>query len=258
MILEEIVDNTRIELEIRKQDTPLTVLQKMAQACSQPIDLASSLAGQTVKLIAEVKKASPSRGVLRTDFNPVQIANIYASNGASAISVLTDYKYFMGRLEYLTQINSALGQNRPPLLRKDFIFDPYQIYESRACGADALLLIAAILTPEKLAELLELSHTLQMRCLVEAHNEEDIKKALESGAKIIGINNRDLRTFKVDLETTARLRSLIPDGRIVVSESGIKNRSDIQKLHNLRVNAVLVGETLVASTDIAAAIRKLL
>jgi indole-3-glycerol phosphate synthase len=144
------------------------------------------------------------------------------------------------------------------LLRKDFIFDPYQIYESRACGADALLLIAAILTPKKLGELLDLSHTLQMRCLVETHDEEDIKKALESGAKIIGINNRDLRTFNVDLETTARLRPLIPDDRIIVSESGIKNRGDIQKLQSLRVNAVLVGETLIASTDIAAEMRELL
>jgi indole-3-glycerol phosphate synthase len=258
MILEEIVNNTRVELEIRKRDTPLPILQKMAQARSQPVDLVASLSGRTVKLIAEVKKASPSRGVIRADFNPVEIAGIYASNGASAISILTDNKYFLGSLEYLTQISAALGPNRPPLLRKDFIFDPYQIYESRACGADALLLIAAILTPEKLSALLELSHSLQMRCLVETHSEEDIKKALESGAMIIGINNRDLKTFKVDLETTARLRSLIPDDRIVVSESGIKNRGDIKTLQSLGVNAVLVGETLVASTDIAAAMRELL
>jgi indole-3-glycerol phosphate synthase len=258
MILDEIVENTRVELEARKRSLPLDTLRIMAQARPQPVNLFDALKGEPVKLIAEVKKASPSRGVIRRDFNPVEIAGEFADNGASAISVLTDARYFQGSLDFLTQINAALGPKRPPLLRKDFIFDPYQIYESRAYGADALLLIAAILKPPEIGELLELAHSLQMHCLVETHNEEEVKKAVESGARIIGINNRDLNTFKVDLETTSRLRPLIPDDRIVISESGLKNRGDLQKLQNLRVNAALVGETLMASTNIAAAMRELL
>ncbi len=258
MILDEIIQNSQIELEARKTKTPEAVLRVIAMTRPQPVNMVNALKGKQLKLIAEVKKASPSRGTIRPDFNPVEIALSYAANGASAISVLTDSKYFQGSLDYLTQINTALGPSRPPLLRKDFIFDPYQIYESRAYGADALLLIAAILTTEKLAELLKLTHTLQMQGLVETHNEEEVKKAVESGAQIIGINNRDLQTFKVDLETTARLRHLIPDDRIVISESGIKNRKDMEKLRNLNVNAALVGETLMASTDIAAAMRELL
>jgi indole-3-glycerol phosphate synthase len=258
MILDEIIQNSQLELEARKKKTPEAILRVMTQARPHPVNLVDALKGDRIKLIAEVKKASPSRGVIRADFNPVEIACIYAANGASAISVLTDNKYFQGSLDYLTQINAALGPNRPPLLRKDFIFDPYQIYESRAYGADALLLIAAILPAEKLRELLELAHSLQMQCLVETHNAEEVKRAVESGARIIGINNRDLKTFEVDLETTARLRPLVPDNRIVVSESGIKNRADIIKLHSLKVNAALVGETLMASADIAVAMRELL
>jgi indole-3-glycerol phosphate synthase len=258
MILDEIVDNTRTELEVRKRRVPPGILRVMAEARPQPKNLADALGDNRIKVIAEVKKASPSRGVIHKDFNPVAIAQLYAKNGASAISILTDSKYFQGNLEYLTQINTALGTNRPPLLRKDFIFDPYQVYESKAYGADALLLIAAILSAEKLKELLTLAHTLQIQCLVETHNEEEVEKAVESGARIIGINNRDLKTFEVDLNTTARLRHNIPDDRIVISESGIKNRSDMEKLQNLGVNAALVGESLMSSTDIAAALQELL
>ena len=257
-MLEEIVENTSLELETRKRRLPIGILRLMAEARPQPKNLVDALRGDRIKVIAEVKKASPSRGVIRADFAPVAIAQLYAVNGAAAISVLTDSKYFQGSLDYLTQINASLGPNRPPLLRKDFIFDPYQVYESKAFGADALLLIAAILTAEKLKELLELAHTLQIQCLVETHNEADVKKAVESGARIIGINNRDLKTFEVDLETTARLRHLIQDDRIVISESGIKTRSDMEKLQSLRVNAALVGESLMASTDIAAAVRELI
>ncbi len=258
MILDEIVQNTMAELAARKKRTPEAILRVMAQARPQPVNMVNALKGSHLKLIAEVKKASPSRGLIRADFEPVKIARTYAANGAAAISVLTESKYFQGSLDYLAQINTSLGPNRLPLLRKDFIMDTYQIFESRTYGADALLLIAAFLTPEKLDELLRLSHSLEMQCLVETHNQEEVKRAVESGAKIIGINNRDLQTFKVDLETTARLRSLIPDDRIVISESGIKNRQDMEKLRNLNVNAALVGETLMASTDIAAAMRELL
>jgi len=257
MILNQIVADNRLELESRKRVTPLVELQRVAAVQSPPLDFASALRGECVQLIAEVKKASPSRGIIRPDFNPVEIAQTYASKGASAISVLTEARYFQGSLNHLRDIRRALG-NRLPLLRKDFICDPYQVYESRAYGTDSLLLIVAILTPERLNELIELSHELSMSCLVEVHNEAELEIALNSGARIIGVNNRDLSTFTVDLTTTERLRPLIPPGRIVVSESGIKNRGDMEKLKNWGVDAVLIGESLMSATDIAAKMEELL
>ncbi|MDP2729965.1 MAG: indole-3-glycerol phosphate synthase TrpC [Dehalococcoidales bacterium] len=257
MILDEIIANTRLELEARKKSLPEVELRRAALEQPLPLDFASALRGKRLQLIAEVKKASPSRGVIRADFKPVEIARIYADNGASAISVLTETGYFQGSLNYLRDIKEAPG-NKLPLLRKDFIFEPYQVYESRAYGADALLLIVAILTPEKLKELSGLSHELKMGCLVEVHNEAELEIALNSGAKIIGINNRDLSTFKVDITTTERLRPLIPQDRIVVSESGIKSRSDIEKLEGWGVDAVLIGEALMDTPDIAAKIKELI
>ncbi len=245
-------------MKARKKRLPLAEVRRLAKAQPPPLDLAEALRGDGVRLIAEVKKASPSRGVIREDFNPVAIAGIYAAGGAAAISVLTEAHYFQGSLEYLKDIRNALGENRPPLLRKDFIFDPYQVYESLAYGADSLLLIAAILTPEMLVALCALSYELGLSCLVEVHNECDLETALESGAGIIGINNRDLNTFTVDLATTARLRPLIPADRIVISESGIRNRDDIDNLRRLGVDAVLIGEALMAAPDIAARMRELL
>ena len=258
MVLERIVTDNLAELEVRKSQLPLAELQRVALAQSSPLDLASTLRGESIKLIAEVKKASPSRGIIRYDFNPVEIAQTYVSNGASAISVLTEARYFQGSLNHLKDIRQALGNKGLPLLRKDFIHDPYQVYESRAYGADSLLLIVAILTPEKLGELLGLSHELGMDCLVEVHNEAELEIALSSGARIIGINNRDLTTFIVDLSTTERLRPLIPSDRIVVSESGIKNRNDIEKLRKWGVDAILVGESLMSAPDIAAKMKELL
>jgi len=222
-----------------------------------PLDFTSALRSDHIQLIAEVKKASPSRGIIRHDFNPAEIAQIYANNGAAAISVLTETKYFQGSLDHLRDIRKALGDKKLPLLRKDFILDSYQVYESRACGADGLLLIVAILTPEKLETLLELSHELGMSCLVEVHNEAELEIALRSQARIIGINNRDLSTFAVDLTTTKRLRPLIPPDRIVVSESGIKNRSDLEKLREWGVDAVLIGESLMSAANIAAKMKEL-
>jgi indole-3-glycerol phosphate synthase len=258
VILDEIVQNSRIELEIRKNEIPLEKIQRLALEHPCPLILAEALNGTSIRLIAEVKKASPSRGVICPNFNPVDIARIYAQNHASAISVLTDTKYFQGSLEYLSHIDCALGYIRPPLLRKDFIFDPYQVYESRAYGADALLLIVAVLKYKELEALLDLSHRLNMMCLVEVHNEDEVDLAVRSGAGIIGINNRDLTTFKVDFQTTERLRSLIPGDRIVVSESGIKTRSDMEKLQRLGVSAALVGESLITSGNIASKIGELL
>jgi indole-3-glycerol phosphate synthase len=220
--------------------------------------LAKALRGERIQLIAEIKKASPSKGIICSDFNPVKIARIYASNGASAISVLTEGKYFKGSLNHLQDIRKALGNKRPPLLRKDFICDPYQVYESRAYGADSLLLIMAILTPEKLKELLRISYKLGMNCLVEVHSRAELETALGSGARIIGLNNRDLKTFTVDLATTKCLRPLVPKDQIVVSESGISNRSDMEKLQRWGVDAVLIGESLMSAPDIATKMRGLL
>ncbi len=258
MILEKIVIDNQLELETRKRIAPLAELQRVALEQPPPLDFTSALRDGRIKLIAEVKKASPSRGMIRPAFNPVEIAQIYASNGASAISVLTEAQYFHGSLDHLKDIRNALGNKRPPLLRKDFLVDPYQIYESRAYGADSLLLITAILKPEKLQELLGLSHELNMSCLVEVHNEAEVEIALRSGARIIGINNRDLSTFTVDFTTTERLRPLIPPDRIVVSESGIKNHSDLEKLRQWGVDAVLIGECLMSAPDIAAKMKELL
>ena len=258
MILDQIVADKRLELEARKRAIPLFELEKEIEKQPAPLDFAAAIRGKGVKLIAEVKRASPSKGVIRSNFDPVAIARTYAENGASAISVLTETRYFQGSLSYLPEIKAALGDKKIPLLRKDFLTDPYQIHESRAHGADALLLIVAILSADKLKELLELSHKLGMSCLVEVHNEAEVKTALASGARIIGINNRDLNTFETDLTTTERLRPLIPKDKIVVSESGIKDRRDIEKLGKLGVDAVLIGETLIAARDIAAKMKELL
>lgn len=258
MLLDRIVSDNLAELEIKKRTFPLEAVREAVLQQPPTLNLASVLRGDQIKLIAEVKKASPSRGVIRTNFNPMEIAQIYANNGASAISVLTEAKYFQGSLQHLKAIKNALGNKKLPLLRKDFICDPYQVYESRAYGADSLLLIAAILKLDKLEELLSLSHQLDMSCLVEVHNEAELDIALKSGARIIGINNRDLNTFSVDLVTTERLRPLVPKERIVVSESGIKNHSDMGKLRQWGVDAVLVGESLISAPDIAAKMKELL
>ncbi len=257
MILDEIVKNKRAELERQKKALPSAEIQRRALGQPPAKNLAAALTGKGIHLIAEVKKASPSRGLIRADFDPRQIAGIYAANGAAAISVLTETRYFQGRLDHLTAIRDTLGAGRPPLLRKDFIFDPYQIYESRAAGADALLLIAAILTPGALAALLDLSRRLGMQCLVETHNETEVRQALASNAYILGINNRDLQTLAVDINTTTRLRPLIPADRMVVSESGIRSHADVEKLQASGVNAILVGETLMTAPDTAVKMREL-
>ncbi len=257
MILDDIVRAKAEELERRRHNMPLSELEKLGSKSSKK-DFASALKGDDVRLIAEVKKASPSKGLLCSDFDPIKLARTYAQSGAAAISVLTEERYFGGGLEHLSSISKELEGRRIPLLRKDFIFDPYQVYESRAYGADALLLIVAILNGDQLAELLSLSHELSMKCLVEVHNEAELERALLSGAEIIGINNRDLHSFTVDLETTKRLRPLIPRDRIVVSESGIRNRADVQKLRQWGVDAMLVGEALITASDVAKKMRELL
>ncbi len=254
-MLNRIIAGKKEEVAQRKQSLPLACLKESIAQRPAPLDFALSLSGNHTRLIAEVKRASPSRGVLCPDFNPVKLAKSYAQGGAAAISVLTEANHFQGSLDYLAAIRDKVSL---PLLRKDFIFDPYQVYESRACGADALLLIVAILSQQQLEELISLSHRLGLSCLVEVHNEAEVERALLSQAQIIGINNRDLSTFATDISATGRLRPLIPQPRIVVSESGIKHRRDVEKLRKWGVNAVLVGEALVTADDIRAKVRELI
>lgn len=254
-MLNRIVAQKREEVKERKKGMPLSSLEEQIARQEAPLDFALALGGGHVRLIAEVKRASPSRGVLCSNFNPVEMAKTYAQGGAAAISVLTDAKHFQGSIDHLRAIKKEV---KLPLLRKDFIIDSYQVYQSRAGGADALLLIAAILSQEQLKELLLLSHSLGLKCLVEVHHEGEVERALLSGAEIIGINNRDLNTFTTDLNTTRRLLPLIPAGRIVVSESGIKNRSDVEKLKEWGVNTILVGEALVTASNVRNKMKELM
>lgn len=221
---------------------------------SAPPERASRSVGK-IRLIAEVKKASPSKGLIRPDFHPAEIAKAYEAAGASAISVLTDEKYFQGRIEYLTAVHDAVGL---PILRKDFIVDPYQVYEARAAKADAILLIVAALATEQLKDLMALAAELGMASLVEAHSPEELGTALEIGARIIGINNRNLQTLETRLETTLELASRVPGDRILVSESGIFTRADVERLMAVGVDAILVGESLMRERDPGAKVRELL
>ncbi len=254
-MLDKIIAQKRGEVEQRKKVATTTYLQERIARQKPTLDLALALRDDHIRLIAEVKQASPSRGVLSPNLNPTELAQTYAEGGAAAISVLTEANYFMGSNEHLAAIKEVVGL---PLLRKDFIFDPYQVYESRAYGADALLLIVAILSQGQLKELVSLSHSLGLRCLVEVHNGDEVEKAVLSEAEIIGINNRDLNTFVVDINTTRRLRPLVPQEKIVVSESGIKSRKDMEKLRKWGVDAVLIGEALVTAGDVRAKMQELL
>ena len=255
-ILDQIVAAKREELALQKKSVSLETLQDQIASQPRPLNLSGALMGGGTRLIAEVKKASPSRGLLLPDFDPVRLAGIYAGNGAAAISVLTDPR-FQGELDHLVQIKATGASQRAPVLRKDFMFEPYQVYEARASGADALLLIVAILSPQQLKELLDLSQELWMQCLVEVHDEGELQVALDAGAEVIGINNRDLRDFTTDLVVTDRLAPLVPRGKIIVSESGISNREHLQRLSRARVHGVLVGEALVTAPDIAEKVREL-
>ena len=257
-ILDKIVAVKRLDLERAKAETPRSVPRSPSlDAESSPRSLIGALQSEGVALIAEVKKASPSRGLLAPDFDPVALARTYAENGAAAISVLTETPHFQGRLEFLREIREDLGNGCPPLLRKDFIFDKYQVWEARAWGADAILLIASILEEDEMGDLLAAAQSLGMDALVEAHTESEVKAALSAGASLIGINNRDLATFEVDLDTTRKLRPLVPAEKVVVAESGIFTRDDVAMVAEWGVDAVLVGEGLVKSGDVGAKVREL-
>jgi indole-3-glycerol phosphate synthase len=256
-IIDRIVEHKREELAAAQSALPLEELRSRAADAPSLRDFAGALRLPGVALIAEVKKASPSRGVLRQDFDHVALARQYAEAGAAAISVLTDEKHFQGTLAHLSDIRKALPDG-PPLLRKDFLFDEYQLFEARAFGADAVLFIVAMLEQDLLIELLGEARTLGLAALVEVHDESEVERALEAGAVLIGVNNRDLRTFEVDLATTERLRRLIPPERMVIAESGIFTRDDIHRLEVRGVDAVLIGEALVTAPDPSAKIRELI
>jgi len=256
-ILDRIVADKRQELAAAKAALPLAELKASASGGPPARPFAMALRGGSIRLIAEVKKASPSRGLLRPDFDPMALARVYAAAGTAAISVLTDEKHFGGSLEHLRAVREALPEG-PPLLRKDFLFDAYQVYEASVYGGDAVLLIAAILETGLMAELIALAGELGMAALVEVHDEAEVQRALSAGAELIGINNRDLRTFEVDLGTTERLRPLAPPDKTVVSESGIFTRDDVLRLEAIGVHAVLIGEALVTAPDPGAKIRELM
>ena len=256
MILDEIVETKRREVAARKAAKPLADLEKMIAGRPPARDFRAALdADAGCAIIAEVKRRSPSRGLLRADFDPVRIALEYESHGAAAVSVLTDETFFGGNDADLTAVKDAVML---PVLRKEFIIDPYQVYQTRAIGADALLLIAAILTEAQLREYRALSASLGLAALVEVHDGAELEKALGAGAEVIGINNRDLKTFRTDLQTTLALAPLIPADRIAVSESGVRNRQDIETLTKAGIRAFLIGETLIAAPEIGPKLKELL
>lgn len=258
-ILRQIVAYKQGELAAVQQIYPLATLQAqlagLAPTRRFTAALRSAQASGRTAIIAEVKKGSPSKGTIRADFDPLAIARIYAGNGATCLSVLTDNHFFQGSLEYLALIRGAVDL---PLLRKDFIFDPYQLYEARLAGADAVLLIAAMLDLAQLHDLAALARQLTMDVLLEVHDEAELEKALQVDVELIGVNNRNLSTFVVDLATTERLAPLVPAGRLLVAESGINARGDVERLGRAKASAFLVGEALMREADIGAKLRELL
>jgi indole-3-glycerol phosphate synthase len=255
-ILDEIVVSKRTEVAAARRRLPLEELEARLAVAPPVRDFRQALAGAgPIRLIAEIKKASPSAQVIRADFDPAAIARIYEENGAACVSVLTDTPYFQGHLEDLAQVRASVAI---PCLRKDFLIDLYQVLEARSTGADAILLIAEILDDDTLFRLLEHARRLKMAALVEFHDAAQLPRVLASGADLVGINNRDLRHFGTDLDHTLRLRDQVPPEIVLVSESGIRTRDDVERLEAAGVSAILVGESLMRAPDIALGVRQLL
>lgn len=264
VILDEIMRHHREQLPKIMREIPLADLRAHAMFAPPPVDFAAALRLPGLSLIAECKKASPSKGLLAPEYDPVHLATTYVRAGARAISVLTDGRHFQGSLEHLRDVKEALsdldkiviGKSDPrlkigvPILRKDFIFHPYQVYEARVAGADVILLIAAVLGTNDMKELLALTHQLGMNALIEVHTAAEVERVLPLNPRIIGINNRNLQTFAVDFDNTARLRQLIPTDVLVVGESGIQTTDDVRQMKNSGADAILVGETFVKSKDL--------
>lgn len=248
MILDTIAESTKQRIENKKNIYPLFKLKADATnlSVSKDFPFEKALSSNELSFICEVKKASPSKGVIAEDFPYLQIAKEYEEAGASAISVLTEPKYFLGKDEYITEISQAVSI---PILRKDFVVDSYQIYETKLLGASAVLLICSLLNTNMLKKYIKIADELGLSCLVEAHNEQEINSALDAGARIIGVNNRNLQTFEVDLNNSVNLRKLVPPDVIFVSESGIKTPDDTKKLYENNTNAVLIGESFMRSEN---------
>ncbi len=259
-ILKKIIAHKREEVAAAKLSTSVSELQARIYDLEDvprgfERHLREAVASDWTAIIAEVKKGSPSKGVIRSDFDPLEIARIYQENGASCLSVLTDERFFFGHLRYLALIREAVSL---PLLRKDFICDPYQIYEARSSGADAVLLIAAMLDLNQLREFHAIAREIHLDVLLEVHDEAEMEIALQTDCTLVGVNNRNLRTFVTDLGTTGRLARMLPSGRLLVSESGINTRADIVRLQADGAAAFLIGETLMRDADIGAKLQELL
>jgi indole-3-glycerol phosphate synthase len=271
-VVARIVADKRVEVEQRRVEEPIDALKRRLDRIATPQwSLVQSIlegprgpstGGRRLQLIAEIKKATPSKGRLVPVLEHRAIARTYTIGGAAGISILTESKYFQGSIDFLSDcrvsIDGYYPGGRPAMLRKDFIFDPYQLWESRAYGADAILLIVSILTQDELKQLVDEAHRLQLECLVEVASEEETERALEVEADLIGINNRDLRTFEVDLGVTERLRPLIPQDRVVVALSGVHTRADAERMAKSGVHAVLVGEALMTASDVREKMREFL
>lgn len=249
-ILDEIMTYHREQLPKLMREVPLEDVRALTSVTAPADDFYAALKSPGISLIAECKKASPSKGLMVPKYDPVKIAQTYVKAGAKAISVLTDGRHFQGSLEDLRDVKEAVKKKRVPVLRKDFTFDPYHIYEARAAGADAILLIASVLGDKEVETLLALTHKLGMNALVEVHTEEELERMLPLNPRIIGINNRNLQTFEVDFSNTARLRQMIPADVVTVGESGLKTDADVKAMLNIGVDAILVGETLLKSKDL--------
>ncbi len=255
-ILTKIVEAKRGRLRNSRLRVPEAIIKRIASDAPEVPSFQAALQNaRPVRIIAEVKKASPSKGLLREEFSVAGLADAYSNAGASAISVVTEEDFFQGDLGWIDQIRTVSSL---PVLRKDFVFDPFQVYETRGAGASAILFIVAMLRPDELKSLIDLARSLHLDALVEVHDEQELGEALDAGAEIIGVNNRDLKTFNVDVRTSFRLGKLIPDDRLFVVESGIRDRSDIDFLLDAGADAFLIGETLITSADPAAVIRGML
>ncbi len=254
-ILAEICETTRRDLVLRRERVSIDELKSRAADASPPRDFLAALQqAPDIGLIAEVKKASPSAGLIRPNFDPVAIAKTYEANGAACISCLTDEPYFQGRLEYLEAIRREVGL---PVMRKDFILDPHQVYEARAAGADCVLLIAECLNDCEMRELYFLASELGMECLVELYEPENLDRVLKLEAPLVGINNRNLKTMVTDLSHSIELSRQVPESTFLVSESGIRSRADVERLMGEGIRGILVGESLMRQDDIAAGVREL-
>lgn len=259
-ILEQIYQDKLIEVRNKKKQVSGQEICAQIQCLTvKPknfsLAIEEKLATNQTSIIAEVKKASPSKGIIRHNFDPITIAKIYQENGAACLSVLTDEKYFMGKNQYLTDIRAQVNL---PILRKDFIIDPYQIWESKLIGADCILLIMAMLDEERAIELEQEALKIGLSVLIEIHNEEDLNKALKLQSRLIGINNRDLKTFVISLDISKNLAPQIPQDKIIISESGIFTHDDIKQLQEFKINSFLIGESLMRQNDIGLALQNLL